>query len=97
MGTNNIQSDPMVLAQAANPISIGGRTFLIVKSVVWVGPMTAGDRATLTDSLGNVIFDSTCTTDKDNVERDFGANGQSYTSPLNLSRLDSGYLLVFRC
>lgn len=92
---NNTTSDPIRLDQAGNPISLG-RVFNIFKSVEWVGPGATTDRAYLLDANGNVICDFTCTQAGHNLHKSFGSKGQQFDGPLNLSQLDSGYLLILR-
>lgn len=93
--SNNLTSDPIYLDQAGNPLSLG-RVFNIFKSVEWVNPQAVGDRAYLLDGLGNVICDFTCTIVGQNNIKYFGTSGQQFDGPLNLSLLDSGYVLIAR-
>ncbi len=90
---NDVTKDPMYLDSAGSPISTG-RKVNIFKSVEWVGAEAVGDQAYMTDALGAVVCDFTC--DFGGSEKDFGGNGQVFEGPFNLSKLDSGYLLIAR-
>lgn len=91
---NNSTSDPIYLDQGGT-IDLG-RVFNILKSVEWVNPKATGDRAYLLDARGQVICDFTCTTVGENRTKYLGEKGTQFDGPLDLSQLDSGYLLVAR-
>ena len=92
---NTLNSDPIYLDQAGNPLSLG-RVFNIFKSVEWVAPLAVGDRVTLKDALGQVICDFICAQAGEGKTKYFGEKGQQFDGPLNLSLLESGYLLIAR-
>jgi hypothetical protein len=92
---NVLNSDPIYLDQGGNPLDLG-RTLNIFKNIEWVAPEAVGDRAYLLDANGVVVCDFTCTNALENQRKDFGNLGQCYDGPLNLSQLDSGYLLLGR-
>jgi hypothetical protein len=95
MGVNITNTDPIKLGQAGNPIDLG-RAFNLFKSVEWVGPVAAGDRVQLFDATGRTICEFTCVVAGQNYFKEFGNLGAEYTGPLNLSLLDSGYVLIHR-
>jgi hypothetical protein len=92
---NDIQQDPMFLDTAGGPISTG-RTINIFKSVEWINPVTAGDKAYLLDKNEAVVCSFVCVVPGKGDSKWFGEKGQVFDGPFTLSILDSGALLVAR-
>jgi hypothetical protein len=89
---NNTRVEPVFLDTAGSPIVIRNGLNLF-KTVRWVNPLTAGDRAYLYDSAGAVVCDFTCVFPGENIEETLEI---PFTGPFTLSQLDSGYLLITR-
>ena len=92
MGKNNLTTNPYYLGQAAT--GIGSTNVFMIQNVEWVNPTTVNHRAYLYDSLGSVICDFTCVTPHLNLYKWLRERGLSFTGPLTLANLDSGYLLL---
>ncbi len=92
---NQVTLDPMVLDTAAYPL-VTGRTVNIIKSVEWINPVELEDEVYLLDADGTIICHFICTTPNEGKSTFFGDKGRVFTGPFNLSKLDSGKLLVGR-
>jgi len=91
---NNLNVDPLYLDSAGS--GIGAERLHILKSVEWINPLAAGDRASLVDKNGAVVCSFVCVVPGKGDSKWFGDKGQVFDGPFILSILESGALLVAR-
>ena len=91
---NNLLVDPMYLDSAGS--GIGVERLHIIKSIEWVNPTAAGDKAYLLDKNGAIICSFVCIIAGKGDSKWFGEKGQVFDGPFTLSILDSGALLIAR-
>jgi len=91
---NNLNVDPWILDSAGS--GIGTERLHIIKSVEWINPLNAGDKAYLLDKNGAIVCSFVCLLPGKGDSKWFGDKGQPFDGPFILSLLGSGALLVAR-